>query len=119
MQGFPLSAPARRGLKGGVPIELIVLLLIFFVFAVLYAWTLPYFMSPDERYHFEFVKRLMLEGQLPIASEAGYSAAEEHQPPTWPSAGSLTAVHGPAPASLEGHSIELGRETVTASCQMQ
>ncbi|MBI2303636.1 MAG: glycosyltransferase family 39 protein [Chloroflexi bacterium] len=67
----------------GSPKELAAVLFLFFILATTYVWTMPPFESSDELSHLEFVKRLLLEGRLPIVTKMEYFAAEEHQPPTY------------------------------------
>ncbi len=74
---------ARHRLGARFSWDLAVLLACFLLLATVYAWAIPYFQSSDEISHFEFVKRLVYEGQLPVITEQQYFAAEQHQPPAY------------------------------------
>lgn len=71
----------RHNLAEKVPKDLAVLLASFLLLATIYAWAIPYFQSSDELGHFEYVKRLTLEGHLPELTRFEYFATEQHQPP--------------------------------------
>lgn len=77
-----MSLSRRKSLTGSAT-ELALVLLLFLLLAVLYNQFIPYFTTSDETSHFHFVKDLVFDDQLPVATQYGYYAAEEHQPPAY------------------------------------